>query len=225
MFTFSVNRATTDRNGTGFTLIELLVTITILIILAALLLPAISTARSAGQRAVCINNLRQLSFAFQMYAQDFEGFLPHEDGKYPTGVDHPSWFEAITPYLDNINRSNIKQCPAYKHTLSTPSSTYYTYKFNARLEDYQGSPPFRKLTSIPYPSKTVLLYDGIAFAGASSMSAINGIYGTIDNRHSGGTNLLLADGHVQWHKEEIKEGQNYGWASPGPFFWNPDGDD
>ncbi len=195
----------------------------ILTILAALLLPVISAARSAARRAVCINNLRQLGLAFQMYAHDFEGFLPHEDGKYPTGIDHPSWFEAITPYLDNIKRSDIKQCPAYNPSAS-PSPTYYTYKFNDRLEDYQGSPPFRKLDSLAYPSKTVLLYDGVAFAGDAIASTIKGKWGSIGPRHSGGANLLLADGHVQWHKEETKN-EGYGWVSPGPFFWNPGGND
>lgn len=221
MFTFSITR-TTDRNKTGFTLIELLITIAVLAILAALLLPVISAARSAGQRAVCINNLRQLGLAFQMYARDFEGFLPHEDASEGIGS---RWFEAITLYLDNIDRSNVKQCPAYKPPSGIPSQKYYTYKFNDRLEGYAGSPLFRRLDSIPYPSKTVIIYDGVAFAGASPMSTIKGIYSTTENRHSGGTNLLLADGHVQWHKEETIAGKDYGWVSPGPFFWNPEGDD
>jgi prepilin-type N-terminal cleavage/methylation domain-containing protein/prepilin-type processing-associated H-X9-DG protein len=223
MSLFPASRTPKKWSKTGFTLTELLVSMAILTTLAALLLPAISAARSAGRRAVGINSLRQLGLALQLYAYDFEGFLPHEDGKYPTGIDHPSWFEAVTPYIGNINRSDVKQCPAYNHT-GSPSPIYYTYKFNDRLEDYRGSPPFRKLDSLAYPSKTVLLYDGVAFAGKSTMSTIKGIYSTIENRHQGGANLLLADGHVQWHKEETQD-KGYGWVSPGPFFWNPGGND
>lgn len=203
----------------GFTLIELLVTIAIMSILAALLLAAVVRARALGLRTTCISNLRQLGFAFQMYAQDFKGFLPHEDGRYPTGDPHPSWFKAITPYLDNIDRSDVKQCPAYKPPPDIPSQIYYTYKFNTRLEDDENI-PFRKLDFIPRPSNTVLLYDGVAFAGGAIGSLICGKWGSIGPRHGGGANFLLADGHVQWHKEEILD-KGYGWDSEGPFIWDP----
>ncbi|MCK4437322.1 prepilin-type N-terminal cleavage/methylation domain-containing protein [bacterium] len=211
------------RQQRAFTLIELLVTIAIMSVLAAILLAGVTQARAFGLRTACTSNLRQLGFAFQMYAQDFEGFLPHEDDSY--GVDS-RWFEALTPYLGGDgtdHRLEIKQCPAYKPPPDKASKKYYTYKFNSRLEGYQGSPDFRKSDSIPNPSETVLLYDGVAFAGGAIASTINGKWGSIDDYHSGGTNFLLVDGHVQWHKEELKDGYDYGWPddSPGPFIWDP----
>jgi prepilin-type N-terminal cleavage/methylation domain-containing protein len=60
----------------GFTLIELLIVIAIIAILAALLLPALSTAKSKGKRVACVNNLNQLGLAVQMYAADNAGRLP-----------------------------------------------------------------------------------------------------------------------------------------------------
>jgi prepilin-type N-terminal cleavage/methylation domain-containing protein len=54
----------------AFTLIELLVVIAIIAILAALLLPALSAARSKAQRIDCINNLKQLQVAWEIYAND-----------------------------------------------------------------------------------------------------------------------------------------------------------
>jgi len=54
----------------GFTLIELLIVIAIIALLMAILLPALNRAREHGKRAVCLNNLRQLTLAWIMYAQN-----------------------------------------------------------------------------------------------------------------------------------------------------------
>jgi prepilin-type N-terminal cleavage/methylation domain-containing protein len=59
----------------GFTLIEILVVIAIIAILASLLLPALSRAKMSAQATACGNNVRQLSLAWLLYADDNDGLL------------------------------------------------------------------------------------------------------------------------------------------------------
>jgi prepilin-type N-terminal cleavage/methylation domain-containing protein/prepilin-type processing-associated H-X9-DG protein len=64
----------------GFTLVELLVVIALIAILAALLLPVLSRARGRTQGIVCLNNARQLTVAWTLYADDHNGRLAYNLG-------------------------------------------------------------------------------------------------------------------------------------------------
>lgn len=87
-----------DRIGRAFTLIELLVVIAIIAILAALLLPALQSAKDKAHRAVCTNNNRQIGLAAHMYAADYQDFLPHPNWRDDGAGDiHQGWLYKPDP--------------------------------------------------------------------------------------------------------------------------------
>ncbi len=65
-----------SHRANGFTLVEMLVVMTVIAVLAALLLPAISAAKKRAQRSTCLNNLRQINLGIRMYAEDAQDAVP-----------------------------------------------------------------------------------------------------------------------------------------------------
>jgi len=72
----------------GFTLIELLVVIAVIAILMAILMPALQRAREQGQRAVCMNTLKQLNLCWIMYADDNDDKLVSGDAGFDNSSGH-----------------------------------------------------------------------------------------------------------------------------------------
>ncbi|NBB95775.1 MAG: prepilin-type N-terminal cleavage/methylation domain-containing protein [Planctomycetes bacterium] len=65
--------------GRGFTLIELLVVIAIISLLASLILPSLNRATGVARQVVCLANQHAVAVTFPLYAQDWDGLLPHSE--------------------------------------------------------------------------------------------------------------------------------------------------
>jgi len=114
----------------GFTLIELLVVIAIIAILAALLLPALATAKERAHRIGCVSNLKQLMMGSLMYAGDFNGNLTAPSWFDTSGVttacdrsgsdDDASWlFPSYIPSVGNQGHPGVFDCPSTQNFIRT----------------------------------------------------------------------------------------------------------
>ena len=191
----------------GFTLIELLVVIAIIAILAALLLPALSSAREKGRQAVCLNNLKQMYIALELYANDYDELYPRAAGGVPwdeVDIDDGTygWMQQLFPYTQN---KNIYKCPSDKNSK-------YSYFLGARAAYIAtGGRANIQRKKIIYPSAYVLAGDTVGwnFNDCDKDDYSNNCVGGPANgtpyaewrAHSGGQNILFADGHCKWYKD------------------------
>ena len=199
------------RKSKRFTLIELLVVIAIIAILAGMLLPALNSAREKAKMISCMNNLKQLSLGFSLYADDSNGYLPAVrtyNGDSPTPY---SWVTAIA----GVQYGEIDQWPKcsklpekiYCCSSAVPRKEIYSwygmknisYAMNSRLRTNEGQKITRKHLS--EGSRRVLLFEPTADKMNVSVDPRWAVQDssifTWFRRHKVSSNALFLAGNVQ----------------------------
>ncbi|HLV81783.1 MAG TPA: prepilin-type N-terminal cleavage/methylation domain-containing protein [Chthonomonadaceae bacterium] len=185
----------------GLTLIEILVVVVVLAVLAAILFPVLSQAREQARRTSCLSNERQFSQAFQLYAIDYDEYLPdlHSDpycAARPTDQDfwhthfcratsllsgEVSFATLLQPYLRS---SDVAFCPSdWNHQADGRKQTSYEYK----LWLAEG----HALADAPRPSELALMWEQWGY------HSTNGHTSEFDRFTS--MNITFLDGHAGWH--------------------------
>lgn len=184
------------RNVAGFTLVELLTVIAVLALLLGLVVSAVGPARAFSQRVNCLNNLRELGMATQVYVSAHD--------KYPRIWDgDKGWMDMLKPYLGN--KPKLCQCPSDQDK-AIVKGVVLSYGMNtSRFQDQAHCFWYTvKSFDVRHPSQVILLADcvtGKFYCGIDPPPFKHPVT-NVAYRHLNGTfNAVYCDGHADSRTE------------------------
>ncbi len=192
----------TTRDRQGFTLIELLVVIAIISILASILFPVFSRAQGKGRQAACISNVKQITLALAMYAQDYDEVFPRGQSGYEPDTQ---WYNAIFPYTRN---RQIMYCPDRKDKAPGYALNYLTggismgafWDAATKITVSDVAPEAIGANGKTGDTAWWINDPNNDITHAPSDTSFTG--NNWPQRHNDGLIYGFADGHVKWAKEE-----------------------
>ena len=135
--TSPANPQTEREKARGFTLIELLVVIAVIAILAGLLLPALSTAKSKSKAVVCKSNIHQITLGLVLHVHDYGHYPVYNDPTFRM-KNNALWHQMLEPYTNARWTNQLYKCPEYKGLTiegriegDNPSNPLGSYGYNA----------------------------------------------------------------------------------------------
>jgi len=204
-------------NSRSFTLVELLVVIAIIGLLAGLSVPAISRATAKAESTGCVNNLRQIGTAMNLFASENNGYLPYASGPNAAGTGNSFGFnnwQAPLAVIMGVGTGSVSfpsqdsfQNAKAKHPFNCPAckTGFRTYTANMRGMGFLpggNAYPQRKIASLVKSSQLILVADDTfgdpapANSGTDYFDESN-YTNRIGIRHGGRANALFGDFHVE----------------------------
>ena len=188
----------------AFSLVELLVVCGIIVVLAALLLPALSRAKSKARNIACVNQLKQLGVAVRLYAEDNAGKLPVAEllPSNPSNPGHPlpRISDVLGPYVSKVAPTNasatVFKCPSDCAWFFEAEGSSYQWNagLNGRRIDFGEESRFRAI--IISNGVTVLQTNG-NIARAPDATPLLLDYDDFHPRApKSGKNVVYMDGHA-----------------------------